>query len=89
MAYFDHEGSWLVVGSAGGLKSDPQWFRNLRATDRASLQIGEKDQTVAVHVADGPEQDALWAKVTNKAPFFEDYHRKAGRTIPIAVLTPA
>lgn len=88
MAYFDHEGGWLVVGSAGGMPSDPQWFRNLRQADRARLQIGDRDREVAVHVAEGAEQDVLWAKVTSQAPFFEKYRTKAGRTIPVAVLTP-
>lgn len=88
MAYFDHEGGWLVVGSSGGMKSDPQWFRNLRQADQAKLQIGTTEREVAVHVAEGAEQDALWAKVTSEAPFFENYRSKAGRTIPVAVLTP-
>ena len=88
MAYFERAGSWLVVGSAGGAKADPQWFRNLRRVDRATLEIGDRTHVVSVHDTEGEERDALWASVVEQAPFFEGYRKKSGRTIPIAVLTP-
>jgi deazaflavin-dependent oxidoreductase (nitroreductase family) len=88
MVYFDHAGSWLVVGSAGGAKSDPQWFRNLRMADRAALEIGDVTHEVSVHIAEGEERDALWSWTVEQAPFFDGYRTKSGRTIPIAVLTP-
>jgi deazaflavin-dependent oxidoreductase (nitroreductase family) len=88
MAYFERDGSWLVVGSAGGAKADPQWFRNLRMVDRATLQIGDRTHEVSVRDAEGEERDALWASVVEQAPFFDGYRKKSGRTIPIAVLTP-
>ena len=39
VGYFDHEGGYLVVGSAGGLPHDPQWFRNLRAASGAEVRV--------------------------------------------------
>ena len=88
IACFERAGSWLVVGSAGGAKADPQWFRNLRMTDRATLEIGDRTHVVSVHDAKGEEWDALWASVVEQAPFFDGYRKKSGRAIPIAVLTP-
>jgi deazaflavin-dependent oxidoreductase (nitroreductase family) len=88
MAYFERAGSWLVVGSAGGAKADPQWFRNLRVVDRATVEIGDRTHVVSMHDTQGEERDALWASVVEQAPFFEGYQKKSGRTIPIAVLTP-
>ena len=87
MVYFEHAGSWLVVGSAGGAKADPQWFRNLRQADRATLEIGDRKHKVSVHIPAGDELDTLWALVVGQAPFFDGYRKKSGRTIPIAVLT--
>lgn len=87
VAYFEHAGTWLVVGSAGGAKADPQWFRNLRQADRATLEIGDRKHDVSVHIPEGDELDALWAFVVEQAPSFDDYRKKSGRTIPIAVLT--
>ncbi|MEP6816406.1 MAG: nitroreductase/quinone reductase family protein [Marmoricola sp.] len=87
IVYFERAGTWLVVGSAGGAKADPQWFRNLRMADRATLEIGDREHGVSVHITAGEERDALWAWVVEQAPFFDGYRKKSGRTIPIAVLT--
>src|SRR6478609_5865632 len=48
VAYFERDGGWLVVGSAGGLPQEPQWFRNLRATDSASVELRDQHHDVAV-----------------------------------------
>lgn len=88
VVYFERAGSWLVVGSAGGAKADPQWFRNLRIAARATLEIGDRKHEVSVHITEREERDALWAWVVDQAPFFDGYRKKSGRTIPIAALTP-
>ncbi len=89
VVYFEHGGGYLVVGSAGGYPEDPQWFKNLAATDRAHVRIKDRDADVRVHVAEGDERDALWNDVVvTTDPGFLDYAKKAHRTIPIATLTP-
>ena len=89
VSYFHHDGSSVVVGSAGGAKHDPQWMKNLRATPTARIEIGRKEQEVRVRIADPAERDALWKDViVPNAPFFAGYEQKAGRVIPVAVLTP-
>lgn len=86
---FDQGGSHLVAGSAGGQAAEPQWFRNLRAADRATLEVKDRRQTVAVAMVGDGEYPELWADVVRRAPFFGDYERKAaGRQIPLARLTP-
>ena len=88
IVYLERDGDWLVVGSAGGAKADPQWFRNLRTADRATLEIGDRKHEVSVHITEGEEQNVHWAWLVEQAPFFDGYRKKSGRTIPIAVLTP-
>lgn len=88
VTYFERDGSWLVVGSAGGMKDEPQWFRNLRACQQARVQIGASHVEVAVSVADKARRDELWEQVVRTAPFFDGYQKKVSREIPIAVLTP-
>lgn len=89
VAYFEHNGSYIVVGSAGGAKDDPDWMKNLAAATSGSVQIGDAVTPVTTRVATGPERDLIWNEVVvTKAPFFANYERKSGRTIPIGVLTP-
>jgi deazaflavin-dependent oxidoreductase (nitroreductase family) len=89
VGYVEHVGGWLVVGSAGGMKEEPQWFRNLRKADRADLEIGRTRRTVAVRVLAGEERDRVWRDVVRaRYPFFQGYVDKSGREMPIALLTP-
>lgn len=88
VAYFEDGGRYVVTGSAGGAAAEPQWFRNLRKADQAVIEVGADRMTVDVHIVDDAEHKTLWAKLLAKAPFFGKYEEKAGRTIPMAALTP-
>lgn len=89
MAYIEHDGSYLVTGSAGGTTAEPQWIRNLAATTQAQVQVGGAVTDVAVRVPDRVERDVLWSDVVlARVPFFADYERKSGRVIKVALLTP-
>lgn len=90
VAYFEADGRYVVTGSAGGTKTDPQWFRNLRAATRVQIQIGDQQYDVEARVPEGAERDRLWQDVVlARAPFFAKYEEKGGRFIPVAVLDPA
>ena len=87
-SYFEHDGGWLVVGSAGGLPKDPQWFENLRATDHAVVELQDRRVDVAVRVLQGAERDDAFAQVVRENPRFADYETRSGRPMPVALLTP-
>jgi deazaflavin-dependent oxidoreductase (nitroreductase family) len=86
--YVDEGGSWLVCGSAGGAPEEPQWFRNLRAADRAEVEVEGVRTPVRVKVLEGEEHDAAWRRLIAVGPFFAGYQKKVDRVIPLAVLTP-
>jgi deazaflavin-dependent oxidoreductase (nitroreductase family) len=86
--YFVDSDRFIVTGSAGGAPSEPQWFRNLRRTDRAVIEVGRRRIDVAVAVAGPDEHKILWEQLLARAPFFGTYQAKVQREIPIAVLTP-
>ena len=88
VAYFERLGGWLVVGSAGGMPQEPQWFKNLRAAESAFVEFGDRRLDVAVRVLFGAERDEAFAQVLSENPGFADYERKAERPMPVALLTP-
>lgn len=89
VSYFQYDGGYLVTGSAGGMKNDPQWIRNLKAAGRAHIQIGGEDSDVDARIPNGAERDELWCEVVlGRAPFFAKYQEKSGRMIPVAMLVP-
>ncbi|HEX5919272.1 MAG TPA: nitroreductase/quinone reductase family protein [Nocardioides sp.] len=87
--YLEHDGGYLVWGTGSGAPRDPDWFRNLRHTARARVEIGRDEQEVDVEELTGPERDRVWRDVVlARAPGVARYERKAGRVIPVARLTP-
>jgi deazaflavin-dependent oxidoreductase (nitroreductase family) len=88
VAYFDHNGGHLVVGTGmGGSKADPQWFLNLKAAGNGHIRIGDREHAVDAHLTSGPERDELWAQIAPRAPHFARFQERTGRTLPIVVLT--
>jgi deazaflavin-dependent oxidoreductase (nitroreductase family) len=89
MRYLEHEGGYLVWGSASGATRDPDWFRNLRASETATIEVGDTRHTVHRRELTGEERDRVWRDVVlAQVPGVARYERKAQRTIPVALLTP-
>ena len=89
IGFFPHGTGYLVAGSGSGSRQDPQWFRNLKAATRAQIQIGATHINADVRVTQNTERDTLWHQVIlPQAPWRRRYEKKAGRVIPMAVLTP-
>jgi deazaflavin-dependent oxidoreductase (nitroreductase family) len=86
MAYLDIEGGRLVWGTASGAPQDPDWFRNLRAADRAEIEVGARRMSVVPRELVGSERDAACVTILARRPVVARYARKAGRIIPVALL---
>jgi deazaflavin-dependent oxidoreductase (nitroreductase family) len=86
--YLEDDGKYVVTGSGAGSAKEPQWFKNLRRTDRAEIEVGRRHLPVSVEVTEGAEREVLWQRLLVRAPFFADYQKKVERQISMAVLTP-
>ncbi|WP_395656960.1 nitroreductase/quinone reductase family protein [Nocardioides sp.] len=79
----------VVWGTGSGAKSDPDWFRNLRAAELAEVQIRRDRLRLRPRELTGADRDAMWTDtILERAPGVARYARKAGRPIPVAVLQP-
>jgi F420H(2)-dependent quinone reductase len=88
VSYFEDDGQFIVTGSGSGSAREPQWFKNLRHTDQADIQVGRRKLAVSVAVIEGAQREILWQRLLVRAPFFADYQKKVEREIPMAILTP-
>jgi deazaflavin-dependent oxidoreductase (nitroreductase family) len=81
------DGDRLVVfASKAGAPTNPDWYHNLVANPRVTVEFGrDRFQANAVVMA-GPERDALYTRQAERAPVFADYQAKAERLIPVVVL---
>lgn len=87
--YLETTDGFVVWGTGSGSRNDPDWFRNLRAAEVADVQVRASHQKARPRELLGGERDSMWRDVVlAQAPEVEKYARRAGRTIPVAVLEP-
>ena len=82
------DGTYSIVGSAGGSPKEPDWLRNLRANPTARIWVQRKQHSVRADILEGDAKEPLWSETVARAPIFGEYQKTAGRDIPIVVLRP-
>lgn len=88
LAYFRDGDSYVVVGSDGGARRDPQWWQNLSVDPRAKVRVGRTVLEVRAHLARGEERERLWARGQRVNPAWARYQAHTARELPVVVLTP-
>ena len=78
----------VLVASKGGFPRHPAWFYNLRAHPDTTVQVGRRILAVRAHVAGEEERARLWPRCVATYGGFAGYQARAGRTIPLVVLSP-
>lgn len=79
---------YVIVASKGGYPEHPAWLHNLRAHPDTTVQVGRRTLAVHAAVASEEERARLWPKVVATYRGFDDYQARAGREIPLVVLSP-
>ncbi|MFC4603423.1 nitroreductase/quinone reductase family protein [Rhodococcus kronopolitis] len=88
VCYLERGDAYVVVGSAYGSKTDPDWIRNLAATEFARIRIRGQEWEVSARIATGAERDRLWRRtIVPAAPAIAKHEARSGRMFPVAVLT--
>jgi len=78
----------IVVGSQGGAPRHPGWFLNLEANPRAEVELGRRRVAVTARRLSDEERDRFWPRLVAIYPPYEEYRRRAARTIPVLRLSP-
>lgn len=89
LVYQPLEGRWAIFASKAGAPSDPEWYLNLVAHPRTTIEVGTATYEVMARTAVGEEREKIWEDQKKASPGFADYEVKAGdRVIPVVVLEP-
>ncbi|MBW2266974.1 MAG: nitroreductase family deazaflavin-dependent oxidoreductase [Deltaproteobacteria bacterium] len=88
LPYFPAGEHIAIVGSRGGMPSDPNWAHNLRAHPEATIHVNRRARRVRAQLATGEERAALWQSIAEQAPVYLTYEKRAAghREIPVFVL---
>jgi deazaflavin-dependent oxidoreductase (nitroreductase family) len=76
----------VVIASYGGRPEHPEWYRNLEAHPRASVQIlGEHTEVEATTMTDD-EHSEWWPQIVDAYGDYAVYQSKTDRQIPVVWL---
>ncbi|MBN2117434.1 MAG: nitroreductase family deazaflavin-dependent oxidoreductase [Anaerolineales bacterium] len=85
IAYFIHEGKYLIVESNWGKDKHADWYLNLKKNPRATLTVNGQRISVESHEAQGDEYTRLWKFAAERHPPYLRYQEMTSRHIPIVV----
>lgn len=88
LVYFEDGDSYVVVGSDGAAKRDPQWWKNLQVNPCCEVRVGRKQLSAKASLARGADRERLWEIGKTVNPMWSRYQTRTERELPVVVLTP-
>jgi deazaflavin-dependent oxidoreductase (nitroreductase family) len=86
LGYLPDQDRILVIGSAGGAAKHPDWYHNLLADPRCTVEDGVFTYPAAAEVLTGAERDALFARAVEANPGWATYQAQTSRVLPVVAL---
>ena len=68
MMFVPDEDRVLVIASNMGAPQDPDWYVNLCANPRVTVEIGDERYEAAASPLTGPEYDRRWSEIKAEQP---------------------
>jgi deazaflavin-dependent oxidoreductase (nitroreductase family) len=81
------DGRFAIVASNGGSPTHPDWYYNLKANPRITVEVGTQTFTVLAQELDGTVRAELWPKLVTEYQSIGEYQAGTTRQIPVFMLT--
>lgn len=79
---------YVLLASAFGNRHHPAWYHNLLAHTLVDVTIDQVTRRFRARVATGAERELCWQQAIAVYPGYASYQQRAGRLIPVVLLTP-
>jgi deazaflavin-dependent oxidoreductase (nitroreductase family) len=86
LGYFADGDRCIVFAAAGGAPADPDWYHNLLADPRVTVEAGT-EMFEATATTTGEERDALFDRFAAARPHLLQYRDRTTRQIPVVAPT--
>ena len=80
---------YVVVASKGGASQHPEWYLNLLEHPEVQVQVLANRFRAIARTATPKEHEALWPRMAEIWPSYNDYQNKTDRQIPLVILERA
>lgn len=87
MMFHREDDRLLVIASNIGAPRHPDWYLNLAADPRVTVEVGDETYDAVASTLEGAEREREWEMLKQAYPFFADHETKTERTIPVVALT--
>jgi deazaflavin-dependent oxidoreductase (nitroreductase family) len=87
MVWFPDGDRILIIASKAGAPTNPDWYHNLKAHPRVTVEVGTETFPVIAEELPRAERDEKWAQITSAAPGFAEYQEKTTRVLPVLALS--
>ena len=88
LIYGNVAGEIVIVASKGGADTDPQWYRNIVASETIGLQIATQAFEATWREPEAEERHYVWSYMTHLFPPYLGYQTSTTRHIPVVMLRP-
>jgi deazaflavin-dependent oxidoreductase (nitroreductase family) len=78
----------VVVASLGGMSKHPEWYLNVVANPKVTVEIDGDAQAMLASTATPEEKAKLWPRLVDMYKSYEMYQQRTTRDIPVVVCTP-
>lgn len=78
----------IVVASQGGMSRHPDWYFNIVADRKVTIDIGGDARAMVARVATPEERAELWPKLVEMYPRYDEYQARTTRELPVVICTP-
>jgi deazaflavin-dependent oxidoreductase (nitroreductase family) len=86
MMYLEEDGKIYVFASYSGADKDPDWFHNIKADDKVSVEVGTETYEATAKPVPLEERDRIYAIMAERFENFAEYEKKTTRVIPVVEL---
>jgi deazaflavin-dependent oxidoreductase (nitroreductase family) len=86
MMYLDEDGRIYVFASKAGHHAHPDWYHNLVANSRVTVELGTDTFEATATPVEREERDRIYAVQASRYPGFAEYQQKTTRVIPVVEL---
>lgn len=83
-----HGTGYILIATALGSRHNPAWYHNLLAHPSVNVTVDRVTNPYRARVTEGDERQTCWAQAIAVYPGYAAYRQRAGRPIPVLLLTP-
>ena len=77
----------VVVASQGGMSKHPEWYLNIVANPKVTVEIGGDARAMLARTADAEARAGLWPRLVAMYSSYDTYQQRTTREIPVVICT--